>query len=707
MQIDLPSYGIAGGKRKFKLHGRYRPLAINYTGEPKTNEPVKCIISSGEIPFHLLRPDGKDIVFLDKYGNVLPYWIENKNNTLMQVWLKFPRASKSYLPVYIYYNSLQDVKLSHISAAFKYKRKITISEQSGSDLTDYLVLIELNNTNFDFSRSRANGEDIRFTDANGNLLSFWIEEWDSVNKKAKIWIRVPAIPANSETIIYMYYGNNEIASASNGEATFEFFHNLDKPILFQAKNADAPTIDVAGYYAENIVYDEATGKYWWIFTDRTTSPHSIRLAFADSLGGPWTVESDPVIQGDRVDAPHLVKFGNKWYIYYTYYPSGGNADGEIHVQESDNVNGPYSNDTLLLSKGPSGSWEDYRVGEPYVFEHNGTYYLFYMGSRNTVEDMGPEKIGYATATSPTGPFTKYENNPVIDGTEFYLHDPNNYDYAADPFVFQYNGVFYIGVTTIHQHIILYKTTDFVAFEFCEDISPLGSIGASGAWDDNRFIRGAVMKFGDTYYLTYTGEDSTNYDNKMAVVPLLINEEPWNGREFLPNWKPIKRGWKVASENGEKIFKKVGSESSAAAITPYYTRSGNIRIDAEIKHLDSNDLTELLIDVSNTDNMYGGVYGYSDSLRIFSIEGGSGNDWATTPCTVPENEWLKVSFARVGNTLKVFYEETILEWTDDTPLSASHVGIRVGGTYAGAVKNFRVRKYTEPEPAVEVGEEEII
>ena len=588
---------------------------------------------------------------------------------------------------------------------FKYCRTIYITEQSGEDLTEYQVLVELNSTNFNFAHAQTNGEDIRFTDSDGNLLAYWIESWDAVNESAKIWVKVPSIPANGTVVIFMYYGNPTVASASDGDATFEFY-DLEKPILFQAKNAPSPTIDTAGYLAENIVYDDDTGKYWWAFTDRTGPSYAIRLAYADSLEGPWTVESDPVIT-DWADSPHLVKFGNKWYIYYGHYPDGHNEGGEIHVQESDNVNGPYGNDTLLLSRGSAGSWEDYRVGEPYVFELNGTYYLFYMGSRNTVEDMGPEKIGYATASSPTGPFTKYEGNPVIDGTEFYLHDPNICNWAADPFIFQYDGIFYIGVTAIHQHIILYKTTDFVAFEFCEDISPLGSIGASGAWDDNRFIRGAVMKFGDTYYLTYTGEDSTNYDNKMAVVPLLINEEPWNGREFLPNWKPIKRGWKVASENGEKIFKKVGSESSAAAITPYYTRSGNIRIDAEIKHLDSNDLTELLIDVSNTDNMYGGVYGYSDSLRIFSIEGGSGNDWATTPCTVPENEWLKVSFARVGNTLKVFYEETILEWTDDTPLSASHVGIRVGGTYAGAVKNFRVRKYTEPEPAVEVGEEEII
>ena len=103
---------------------------------------------------------------------------------------------------------------------FKYRRAIKITEQSGSDLTDYQVLIELNSTNFDFSHAQTNGEDIRFADTDGNLLSYWIEEWDSVNKKAKIWVKVPSIPADSSIEIFMYYGNPEITSASDASATF-------------------------------------------------------------------------------------------------------------------------------------------------------------------------------------------------------------------------------------------------------------------------------------------------------------------------------------------------------------------------------------------------------------------------------------------------------------------------------------------------------
>ena len=103
---------------------------------------------------------------------------------------------------------------------FKYRRKIIITERSGRDLTDYQVLIQLWSSNFDFSKAQENGEDIRFTDSEGNLLDYWIEKWDSANEKAKIWVKVPSIPANGSTEIWMYYGNPEAESESDAAATF-------------------------------------------------------------------------------------------------------------------------------------------------------------------------------------------------------------------------------------------------------------------------------------------------------------------------------------------------------------------------------------------------------------------------------------------------------------------------------------------------------
>jgi len=109
---------------------------------------------------------------------------------------------------------------------FGYKRQITVTEQSGSDLTDYQVLIELNSANFNFSHANSDGSDIRFYDGN-NFLNYWIEEWDSASQEAKVWIKIPSIPANSSTSFCMYYGNPNVISASNGEDTFEFFDDFE------------------------------------------------------------------------------------------------------------------------------------------------------------------------------------------------------------------------------------------------------------------------------------------------------------------------------------------------------------------------------------------------------------------------------------------------------------------------------------------------
>jgi len=111
---------------------------------------------------------------------------------------------------------------------WKYHTEIVIKENSGKDLRDYQVLIELNSTNFDFSKAKSDGSDVRFVDEKGDELPYWIEEWDSANKKAKIWVKVPLIPANGKTKIYMYYGNPNAVSKSNGDAVFEFFDDFNK-----------------------------------------------------------------------------------------------------------------------------------------------------------------------------------------------------------------------------------------------------------------------------------------------------------------------------------------------------------------------------------------------------------------------------------------------------------------------------------------------
>ena len=103
--------------------------------------------------------------------------------------------------------------------------EITIRENSGETLTDYQVLVELSGGDFS-TEAQSDGDDIRFTDSSGTELNYWIEEWNVGSKEAKIWVKVPSIPANGETKITMDYGNPSAGAVSKGDATYKFFDDF-------------------------------------------------------------------------------------------------------------------------------------------------------------------------------------------------------------------------------------------------------------------------------------------------------------------------------------------------------------------------------------------------------------------------------------------------------------------------------------------------
>jgi len=102
---------------------------------------------------------------------------------------------------------------------WKYKRAITI-ENNGDTLTDYQIQVNLTKQDFDYSHAKDDGGDIRFYDGDGNLLCYWIEEWNT-NSNSKIWVNVTNI-LNGGTRIWMYYGNKNKQSISDIERVFLF-----------------------------------------------------------------------------------------------------------------------------------------------------------------------------------------------------------------------------------------------------------------------------------------------------------------------------------------------------------------------------------------------------------------------------------------------------------------------------------------------------
>ncbi|MBU7047934.1 MAG: DUF2341 domain-containing protein [Theionarchaea archaeon] len=111
---------------------------------------------------------------------------------------------------------------------WEYRLFITVDNTNNPQmLTDYQVCVEFDSNSFNFSHAQPDGDDLRFADRNGNTLSYWIEFYDSTNKKARIWVKMDIVPASGKTDIVMYFSNPTAAAASDGCATFAFFDDFE------------------------------------------------------------------------------------------------------------------------------------------------------------------------------------------------------------------------------------------------------------------------------------------------------------------------------------------------------------------------------------------------------------------------------------------------------------------------------------------------
>jgi len=124
--------------------------------------------------------------------------------------------------------SIKEEKVNWLNG-WNHRRPVTITNTLAQTLENFQVRIELNSAYAEvFENTNPDGSDIRFTLSDGvTKIPYWIEEWDSVSQNAIIWVKVPQIPANGETTIYMYYGNPTATSESNGDEVFELFEDFE------------------------------------------------------------------------------------------------------------------------------------------------------------------------------------------------------------------------------------------------------------------------------------------------------------------------------------------------------------------------------------------------------------------------------------------------------------------------------------------------
>jgi len=133
-------------------------------------------------------------------------------------------------------------------------------------------------------------------------------------------------------------------------------------------------------------------------------PKLVGVAVANHPLGPF-VDQGVLVKG-AIDAHLFRDDDGALYLYYVMLPGGF----RILVQPMADPLTPKGEAREVIR--PAEPWEkrDGHVTEgPWMLKRKGLYYLMYSGSGAMGPDYG---IGYATATSPLGPFTKYAGNPI-------------------------------------------------------------------------------------------------------------------------------------------------------------------------------------------------------------------------------------------------------------------------------------------------------
>lgn len=163
-----------------------------------------------------------------------------------------------------------------------------------------------------------------------------------------------------------------------------------------------------GFWAPQIFKHK--NKYYMAYT----ADEHIAIAESDSPLGPFTQKTAKAISGPvRQIDPYIFKdTDGKLYMYHVRLQKGN----RIFVARLKDDLSDIDESTAKECIDASDPWEDtakarWPVAEgPTVLKQGDLYYLFY--SANDFRNID-YAVGYATSSSPVGPWKKYEGNPII------------------------------------------------------------------------------------------------------------------------------------------------------------------------------------------------------------------------------------------------------------------------------------------------------
>jgi hypothetical protein len=395
---------------------------------------------------------------------------------------------------------------------WNYRCSVTVAN-TGSALTDYQVLVTLDG-DFDFNHAASDGADIRITAGDETtLLPFWIETWDATGETASIWVRVDSLPAGVNTL-YIYYGNPEADSASNGASTFIFFDDFENFNL--SMNADnyltTPTYDGSGQAVHpDVVYIPGGWNgyaYWMAMTpypnnqDQYENP-SI-LASIDGLTWVEPADINPLVDppsGGHNSDPDMLLVDGTLMLYYVELTGEEPGTDYSNIRVLTSTNGTAWNGPTTVISIPL-AFNDY-VLSPAVLYENNTFYMWYV--RGACAAQGSQMY-LRTSTDGINWDDNESAQEVSLAHDGYVVWHSDIQWDGSKYAMLY-AAYPSGSNCAYTNLYYAQSTDVV--NWTANTTPVLTPAPSG-WDNTDIYRSTFLANGDSLRIWYSAESNTEW-----------------------------------------------------------------------------------------------------------------------------------------------------------------------------------------------------
>ncbi|GHE23253.1 glycoside hydrolase family 43 protein [Sphingobacterium griseoflavum] len=206
------------------------------------------------------------------------------------------------------------------------------------------------------------------------------------------------------------HNDQYFAYGTSSDEGFEVYYTKDLRIWTKHNQLLLKKDDSYGekwFWAPEVYYNEKKAQFYLFYT----AEEHICVATADTPLGPFKQKDHTPMRIEKgIDSSLFIDEDGKAYLYFVRFTDGN----VIWVAELAEDWQSIKEETLTKCIDASTQYWEKSLGKvaegASVIRQGPTYYLLYSGNDFRSLDYG---VGFATASSPTGPWIKSPNNPIL------------------------------------------------------------------------------------------------------------------------------------------------------------------------------------------------------------------------------------------------------------------------------------------------------